>query len=233
MQWRSRVSVELSAAARSFTATERAKVMTAGAGLATLVRSRRLRRPREEETSAPWSNRGLPLWRGLELDPAMLWVAFCAFMKPANSWPRACFPLQVAEGGTEAIRASEPSINRTCVAALGRGANARAAGQQQLARPRRRAVVWLLALAVAALGTADALAASRHKRVQAHPSKATEAERHNHGSTRRVRSYRASPCRLPDQPRLRCRRISPRRSKAIELVRQGKPSEATLIAANR
>ena len=66
MQWRSRVSVELSAAARSFTPTERAKVVAAGAGLATLVRSRRLRRPREEETSAPWSNRGLPLWRGLD-----------------------------------------------------------------------------------------------------------------------------------------------------------------------
>jgi len=66
MQWRSRVSVELSAAARSFTATERAKVVAAGAGLATLVRSRRLRRPREEETSAPWSDRGLPLWRALD-----------------------------------------------------------------------------------------------------------------------------------------------------------------------
>jgi hypothetical protein len=66
MQWRSRVSVELSAAARSFTPTERAKVVAAGAGLATLVRSRRLRRPREEETSAPWSNRGLSLWRGLD-----------------------------------------------------------------------------------------------------------------------------------------------------------------------
>ncbi len=66
MQWRSRVSVELSAAARSFTPTGRAKVVAAGAGLATLVRSHRLRRPREEETSAPWSNRGLPLWRGLD-----------------------------------------------------------------------------------------------------------------------------------------------------------------------
>jgi len=66
MQWRSRVSVELSAAARSFTPTGRAKVVAAGAGLATLVRSRRLRRPREEETSAPWSDRGLPLWRALD-----------------------------------------------------------------------------------------------------------------------------------------------------------------------
>jgi hypothetical protein len=61
MQWRSRVSVELSAAARSFTPTERAKVVAAGAGLATLVQGRR---PQDEETSGPWSNRGLPSCRG-------------------------------------------------------------------------------------------------------------------------------------------------------------------------
>ena len=163
-------------------------------------------------------------------------------MKPANSWPRACFPLQVAEGGTEAIRASEPSINRTCVAALGRGANARAAGQQQLARPRRRAVVWLLALAVAALGTADALAAPRHKRVPAHPSKAAEAERHNHGSASdakrsaavRNRTARAAVPSIPlPIARPTAASLPPdlaATKQAIELVRQGKPSEATLIA---
>ncbi len=57
MQWRSRVSVALSAVARSFTPTERARV------LVTLVRGRRLRQPQAEETSAPWSNRGLPSYR--------------------------------------------------------------------------------------------------------------------------------------------------------------------------
>ena len=167
-------------------------------------------------------------------------------MKPANSWPRACFPLQVAEGGTEAIRASEPSINRTCVAALGRGANARAAGQQRLTRPRRRAVVWLLALAVAALGTADALAAPRHKRVPAHPSKAAEAERHNHGSAsdakrsaavRKSVRNRTARAVVPSIPlpiaRPTAASLPPdlaATKQAIELVRQGKPSEATLIA---
>jgi hypothetical protein len=65
MQWRSRVSVELSAVARSFTPTERANVMAAGAGLATLVRGRRLRRPQGEETSVPWRKRGLASWLGL------------------------------------------------------------------------------------------------------------------------------------------------------------------------
>ncbi len=60
MQWRSRVSVALSAVARSFTPTERARV------LVTLVRGRRLRQPQAEETSAPGGNQGLPLWRGLD-----------------------------------------------------------------------------------------------------------------------------------------------------------------------
>ena len=167
-------------------------------------------------------------------------------MKPANSWPRACSPLQVAEGGTEAIRASEPSINRTCVAALGRGANARAADQQRLTRPRRRAVVWLLALAVAALGTADALATPRHERVPAHPSKTAEAERHNHGSAsdakrsaavRKSVRNRTARAAVPSIPlpiaRPTAASLPPdlaATKQAIELVRQGKPSEATLIA---
>jgi hypothetical protein len=119
---------------------------------------------------------------GFRPDPAMLWVAVYAFMKPANCWPRACFSLQVAERGAENIRASERSVDRTCVAALGRGANARAAGQQRLARTRGRVVVWLLVSAMAALGTADAFAGSRLKHVPAHRSKAAEAERHKHGS---------------------------------------------------
>ena len=178
----------------------------------------------------------------------MLWVAVYAFMKPANSWPRACFPLQVAEGGTEAIRASEPSINRTCVAALGRGANARAAGQQRLTRPRRRAVVWLLASAVAALGTADAFAAPRHKHVPAHPSKTAEAEHHNHGSAsdakrsaaaRKSVRNRTARAVVPSIPlpiaRPAAASLPPdlaATKQAIELVRQGKPSEATLIATS-
>ena len=31
-----------------------------------VVRGHRLRRPQEEETSAPWSKRGLPSWLGLD-----------------------------------------------------------------------------------------------------------------------------------------------------------------------
>ena len=246
MQWRSRVGVELSAAGRSATPTERAKVIAAGAGLAPLVRSRRLRRPREEGTSAPSSSRGPPLWQGLKLDPAMLWVAVYTFMKPANSWPRACFPLQVADGGAEAIRASEPSIDRTCVAALGRGANMRAAGQRPWTS--RHAVVWLLASAVAALGTADAFAAPPHKHVPAHYSKTAKAERHKHASASDPKSSAAARksvrnCTaravVPSIPlpvaRPAAASLPPdlaATKQAIELVREGKPTEATLIATS-
>ena len=246
MQWRSRVGVELSAAGRSATPTERAKVMAAGAGLAPLVRSRRLRRPREEGTSAPSSSRGPPLWQGLRLDPAMLWVAVYTFMKPANSWPRACFPLQVADGGAEAIRASEPSIDRTCVAALGRGANMRAAGQRPWTS--RHAVVWLLASAVAALGTADAFAAPPHKHVPAHHSKTAKAERHKHASASDPKSSaaarksvrnRTARAVVPSIPlpvaRPAAASLPPdlaATKQAIELVREGKPTEATLIATS-
>ena len=107
-------------------------------------------------------------------------------------------------------------------------------------------MVWLLALAVAALGTADALAAPRHKRVPAHPSKATEAERHNHGSAsdakrsaavRKSMRNRTARAAVPSIPlpiaRPTAASLPPdlaATKQAIELVRQGKPSEATLIA---
>ncbi len=139
-------------------------------------------------------------------------------------------------------------MNRTCVAALGRGPKVRAAGQQRLTRPRRRAVVWLLALAVAALGTADALAAPRHKHVPAHRSKAAEAERHKHGSAPdakrsaaarksvRNRTARAVVPSIPlPSPRPAAASLPPdlaATKQAIELVRQGKPGDATLIATS-
>ena len=217
-------------------------MVAADAGLATLVR------PQEEETPAPWSNRGLPILPGLRPDPAMLWVAVCRFMKLANSWPGACSSLQAEGRRAENIRASDPSVDRTCVATLGRGANARAAGQQRLARTRQRAVVWLLASAIAALGSADAFAVPRHKHVPAHPSKVAEAKHHKHGSASDAKrsvaarqSKRDHPSRaeVPTVPlpiaRPAAASLPPdlaATKQAIELVRQGKPSEATLIAAS-
>jgi soluble lytic murein transglycosylase len=77
---------------------------------------------------------------------------------------------------------------------------------------RRRALIWLLASAMAAFGIADAFAAPRHKHVPAHRSKAAEAGRHKHSS---------APDAKPDLAAVK---------QAIELVRQGKPSEATALA---
>jgi soluble lytic murein transglycosylase len=69
------------------------------------------------------------------------------------------------------------------IAVLGCGANAYAAVKQRLARTRRGALVWLLASAMAALGTADAFPAPRHQNAPMQPSTAAEAAHHKHGST--------------------------------------------------
>ena len=175
----------------------------------------------------------------------MLRVAVYTFMKPAYSWPGACFFLRVAEGGTETIRASKPSIDRTCIAALGCGRNVRAAAQQRLTRTRRRVVLWLLVSAMAALGTADAFAGPRLKHVPAHRSKVAEANHHKHRSApdtkrtaaaRQSERTRAAPMIVPSIPlpipRPAVASLPPdlaATKQAIELVRQGKPSDVTLI----
>jgi soluble lytic murein transglycosylase len=169
-------------------------------------------------------------------------------MKLISSVPRACFSLQVAEWGAENIRASDPSVDRTCVAALSGGANARAAGQHWLARTRRRAAVWVLASAVAALGTADAFATLRHKQVPVHRSKVAEAKQHKHRSApdakrsaaaRQSERNRAAHMIVPSIPlpiaRPAAASLPPdlaATKQAIELVRQGKPSEATALATS-
>jgi len=169
-------------------------------------------------------------------------------MKLVSSRPRARFSLQVAEWGAENIRASDPSVDRTCVTALGRGANARAAGQQRQARTRGRVVVWLLVSALTALGTADAFAGPRLKHVPAHRSKVAEAKHHKHRSApdakpsaaaRQNERTRAAHIIVPSIPlpiaRPAAASLPPdlaATKQAIELVRQGKPSEATLIATS-
>jgi len=184
MQWSSRVSVALSAAAGSFAPTERARMVAAGAGSAPLIPG----------------------------------------------------------------RTPEPNVHRTCVAALVRGPTARAAGQQRLTQTRRRAAVWLLALAVAALGTADALATPRHKHLPTHRSKAAELERQKHRSApdanrnaaaRKSARNRAAHMIVPSIPlpiaRPAAASLPPdlaATKQAIELVRQGKPSEATALATS-
>ena len=101
---------------------------------------------------------------------------------------------------------------------------------------------------MAALGTADAFAGSRLKHVPAQRSKAAEAERHKHGSAsdakrsaaaRKSVRNRTVGAVVPSIPlpiaRPAAASLPPdlaATKQAIELVRQGKPSEATLIATS-
>ena len=142
------------------------------------------------------------------------------------------------KGKGGAIYSSDVSIDRACVAALGRGANAHAKGPL-----RRRALVWLLASAMVALGTADASSTPGHKHVPPHQSKAAKAEHHKHGSAPEAKhSERAVGPRIPlpsDQPTADNLAPAPQLSRdlaatkqAIELVRQRKFSDATTLAAS-
>ena len=124
----------------------------------------------------------------------------------------------------------------------------RAAGQRPVTRTSQRAVVWLLAPAVAALGTAEAFAAPPHKYVLSHQSKTTEAERHKHGSAsvakrrpamRHGVQNRTVRAVVPSVPlpiaRPAAASLPPdlaATKEAIELAREGKPTEATLIATS-
>jgi soluble lytic murein transglycosylase len=139
----------------------------------------------------------------------------------------------------QTIYSSDVSIDRACAAsARCRGADARAKGLL-----RRRVVVWLLASAMAALGSADASSTPGHKDVPPHRSKAAKAEHHKHGSASEAkRSERAVGQRIPipsDQPTAGNLTSAPRLSRdlaatkqAIELVHQRKFSDATRLAAS-
>jgi hypothetical protein len=132
------------------------------------------------------------------------------------------------------------------LAACGRGPNAAAAVPRWRARTRRRALVCLLTLAIAALGTDNVFSASRLQHVAAHRSKAAEARHHKHTSTQhakrqaRVRHserHRAAHAIVPSTPLPieRPASLPPDLAAvkhAIELVRQRKPREATALATS-
>src|SRR5262249_4851601 len=84
-------------------------------------------------------------------------------------------------GRAETIRAAESCIDRVR-ADLPRRTTRLTASPQRLGRSRWCAIVWLLALAIAALGAADALSAPRLKHSPTDRSKAVEADRQKHGS---------------------------------------------------
>jgi soluble lytic murein transglycosylase len=149
--------------------------------------------------------------------------------------------LGFAEGGrAETIRASEFSINPISIAARVRGAAAHVGSPRM--RARRRASVWLLAAAMAALASADALSASSHRHGSPNRSKAVAAA-HTHGSaTEAKRSEHAvGPRILPPGNRSTSENAAPpppmppdlaAAKRAIELLRQHKPSDATTVAAS-
>jgi soluble lytic murein transglycosylase len=83
---------------------------------------------------------------------------------------------------------------------------------------RRCALVWLLASALAAVGTPDASA--RHKHVSQHRKKAVEVEQHKHRIDSAVESTTPLP---PDVAAAK---------QAIELVRRHKSNDATMLAAS-
>ena len=125
------------------------------------------------------------------------------------------------------------SKDRARIAALGQSVNAHAKSS-----PRRRALVWLLASAMVALGTADASSTPGHKHVPPQRSKTAKAENHRHRSAPDAkRSERAVP-RIPlasDQtlaPAPQLSRNFATTKQAIELVRQRKFSDATRLAAS-
>ena len=140
------------------------------------------------------------------------------------------------KGKGETIYSSDVSIDRACVAALGRGANTYAKGPL-----RRRALVWLLASAMAALGTAEASSTPGHKDVPPHRSKAAKTEHHKLGSLPKAKhSERAVGPRIRlSQPTADNLAPAPQLSRdlaatkqAIELVRQRKFSDATTFAGS-
>jgi soluble lytic murein transglycosylase len=88
-------------------------------------------------------------------------------------------------GGTVGTR-----VDLACVAVVGRGGNE--PRQELLARTRALTLVWLLAFGLAALGTGDALSASRHKDIRAHRSKAAAAAGHKRGTALDAKRHTAA-----------------------------------------
>jgi soluble lytic murein transglycosylase len=148
--------------------------------------------------------------------------------------------------GDETIRA-EASIDQLCVAALVCDRSERAVDYQRLPPMRSCAAVWLLALAMVALGMPDAVAASGNKHPSSQVRKATRAEHHKGGSAPKAKRSTAArqsegkgahAVPLPiDRPAAADAALAlppevAATKQAIELVRQRKLGEATARASS-
>jgi hypothetical protein len=83
----------------------------------------------------------------------------------------------------------ESRVDSACFAVVGRGSNEPRQGMQ--ARTRALTLAWLFAFGLAALGTGDALSASRHKDRLAHRSKEAAAAGHKHGAAPNAKRHTA------------------------------------------
>jgi soluble lytic murein transglycosylase-like protein len=152
-----------------------------------------------------------------------------------------------SSGETETIRGSESNNARNSA-----DLNLRSAVQQRFARTHRRALIWLVVLAVAGLGTDDALpgqhhrhAATHRKHVRMHRSKVAKAPHHHkygskpdgrrHARLRQSKRHRLALATVPgvslpgERPLASLPPDLAAVKQAIELVRQRKPREATTL----
>jgi len=140
-------------------------------------------------------------------------------------------------------------------AALVRGRNVRTADQRRRVRLLSNSAVWLVALAVVTLGPTGAVMASSHKHAPAQVKKAAKAEHHKSRVAREAKGHPSSKAKrnaAAQQSEGEKRQAVPLPTsrpaaadlaaalppdlaaarQAIELVRQGKPGEATTLAAS-
>jgi soluble lytic murein transglycosylase len=101
------------------------------------------------------------------------------------------------------------------------------------ARTRALALVWLFAFSSAALGTGDALSASRHKDIRAHRSKSAAAAAHMRGKTLDAERHTAPSESEKSQQAVTI--LPPdldAAKQAIALIRKSKWKDAAALAAS-
>ena len=141
-------------------------------------------------------------------------------------------------GGTVGAR-----VNSACIAVVGLDGDE--PRQELLARTRALILVWLFAFGLAALGTGDALSASRHKDIRAHRSKAAAAAGHKRGTALDAKRHTAAlqseesdeaVARVPLPIERPAGASLPTdlgvAKQAIELIRKSKLKDAAALAAS-
>jgi soluble lytic murein transglycosylase len=122
-------------------------------------------------------------------------------------------------------------VDSSCFAVVGRGGKEPRQGMRT--RTRAITLVWLLTVGLAALGTGDALSASRHKDIRAHRSKSAAAAGHKRGMA--LDAKRHTTPSQSDESHEAVTSLPPdldAAKQAIALIRKSKWKEATALAAS-